>query len=104
MKRLVRQIRSYEDSIYIIDGFPISVCQITRATKSRCFRGEAGYTADIQGLLLGDKVYIHSLLSEELKWQAIDLQTPLRKNMKDSRDKAFVQQLMSARRFLENVT
>jgi hypothetical protein len=55
-------------------------------------------TAEIKGLLIGDKGYIRPLLSEELKWQHIDLQTPLRKNRKDSRDKTFVKQLMSARR------
>jgi hypothetical protein len=42
-------------------------------------------------------------LSEELKWQEIDLQTPLRKNRKDSRDKTVVKQLMSARRLVETV-
>lgn len=123
------------------------VCQITRAAKSRCFQGEAGYsycaakddkyygfeghilidsrgvicgctfanasiderdvvhemTEDIKGLLIGDKGYLRPLLSEELKWQQIDLQTPLRKNMTDSRDKTFVKQLMSARRLVETV-
>jgi hypothetical protein len=147
MKRLARQMGSYDDSIHIIDGFPMPVCQLTRAAKSRCFRGEAGYsycaskkdkyygfeghllidsrgvicgctfadaslderdvvyelTADIKGLLIGDKGYIRPLLREELKWQDIDLQTPLRKNMKDSRDKTFVKQLMSARRLVETV-
>jgi hypothetical protein len=147
MKRLARQMGSYDDRIHIIDGFPMPVCQITRAAKSRCFRGDAGYsycaakddkyygfeghiiidsrgvicgctfadasiderdvvqdmTAEIKGLLLGDKGYIRPLLSEELKWQDIDLQTPLRKNMKDSRDKTFVKQLMSARRLVETV-
>ncbi len=147
MKRLARQMGSYDDSIHIIDGFPMPVCQITRAANSRCFRGEAGYsycaakdekyygfeghiiidsrgvicgctfadasiderdvvqdmTAEIKGLLIGDKGYIRPLLSEELKWQDIDLQTPLRKNMTDSRTKTFVKQLMSVRRLVETV-
>jgi hypothetical protein len=147
MKRLAQQMGSYDDSIHIIDGFPIAVCQITRAAKSHCFRGEAGYsycaakkdkyygfeghllidsrgvicgctfadasiderdvvhelTANIKGLLIGDKGYIRPLLREELTWQDIDLQTPLRKNMKDSRDKTLVKQLMSARRLVETV-
>jgi hypothetical protein len=60
-------------------------------------------TADIRGLLIGDKGYIRPLLSEELKWQDIDLQTALRKNTKDSRDKTLVKQLMSVRRLVETV-
>lgn len=147
MRQLARQMGAYNDSIHVIDGFPMPVCQLTRAAKSRCFQGEAGYsycaakdetyygfeghliidsrgvlcgytfangsiderdvvqdmTADISGLLIGDKGYIRPLLSEELKWQDIDLQTSLRKNMKDSRDKSLVKQLMSARRLVETV-
>jgi hypothetical protein len=147
MKHLARQMGSYDDSIHLIDGFPMPVCQITRAARSRCFRGEAGYSycaakdnkyygfeghiiidsrgviggytfadasiderdvvqdmmADMKGLLIGDKGYIRPLLREQLKWQDIDLQTPLRKNMKDSRDKTFVKQLLSARRLVETV-
>ena len=147
MRQLARQMGAYNDSIHVIDGFPMPVCQLTRAAKSRCFQGEAGYsycaakdetyygfeghliidsrgvlcgytfangsiderdvvqdmTADISGLLIGDKGYIRPLLSEELKWQDIDLQTSLRKNMKDSRDKFLVKQLMSARRLVETV-
>lgn len=60
-------------------------------------------TAEIKGLPIGDKGYVRPLPSGELKWQPIDLQTPLRKNMKDSRDKTFVGQPMSARRPVETV-
>ncbi|MDP3334701.1 MAG: IS982 family transposase, partial [Methylococcaceae bacterium] len=60
-------------------------------------------TDGIHGLLIGDKGYIRPLLSEELAQQQIDLQTPLRKNMKESRPKAFVKQIMSIRRLVETV-
>jgi len=61
-------------------------------------------TAGISRLLIGDKSTTRPLLVEELTWQqAIDLQTPLRKNMQDSRDKTFVKQLMSIRRIVETV-
>ena len=28
----------------MIDGFPMPVCKITRAAKSKCFHGESGYS------------------------------------------------------------
>ena len=37
----------------------------------------------LRGLLIGDKGYIRPILVKELKEYAIDLQTPLRINMKD---------------------
>jgi len=42
-------------------------------------------------------------LKQELSEHEIDLQTPLRKNMVDTRPKSFVRQLMSARRLVETV-
>jgi len=60
-------------------------------------------TDDISGLLLGDKGYIRPLLKEELLNQGINLQTPLRKNMKDSRPKEEVAALVSTRRLVETV-
>jgi hypothetical protein len=58
----------------------------------------------VNGLLIGDRGYI----SEEVKtylrdYMGIDLQTPLRSNMKDDRDPAFVKQLMKVRRLVETV-
>jgi len=43
----------------------------------------------IQGLLIGDKGFIRPILKQELATLGIDLQTPLRKNMKDERPKSF---------------
>jgi hypothetical protein len=59
---------------------------------------------DIQGLLLGDKGYISQTLKKELiVYHHIDLQTPLRKNMVDTRDPLFVQHLIKIRRLVETV-
>ena len=147
LRQLADSMGAYNDRLHLIDGFPMPVCQLTRAAGSHCFQGEAGYsycaakdekyygfeghliissqgiisgftfanasvderdvvqdmTEGIRGLLVGDKGYIRPLLSEELKWQYLDLQTTLRKNMKDFRSKAFVKQLLSIRRLIETV-
>ena len=47
--------------------------------------------------MIGDKGYIRPSLKEELAAQEVDLQTPLRKNMIDTRPASFVQQLLSTR-------
>lgn len=57
----------------------------------------------IQGLLIGDKGVIDAKKKEELRMQEIDLQTPLRKNMKDDRSKSFVRHLFKTRRLVETV-
>ena len=44
----------------------------------------------ITGLLLGDKGYIRPVFKEGCDAVGIDLQTPLKKNMKDNRSKKFV--------------
>ena len=53
----------------------------------------------ITGLLIGDKGFISKDLDEEC--DAIDLQTPLRRNMSDPRDKEAVRRLMRVRRRIE---
>jgi hypothetical protein len=57
----------------------------------------------IYGLLIGDKGYIDKRLKEELAAKGIHLETPLRANMKDSRDPRFVRLLTSTRRLIETV-
>lgn len=57
----------------------------------------------IKGLLIGDKGYISQFLKEELDGESIELQTPLRGNMKDTRPKAWVKTLMRLRRLIETV-
>lgn len=58
----------------------------------------------MQGLLIGDKGYISQEVKTHLQDSyGIDLQTPLRSNMKDDRDPLFVAQLMKTRRLIETV-
>ena len=58
----------------------------------------------IKGLLIGDKGYISKFLQEQLLQQrSIELQTPLRRNMKDTRPKGLVKILMRVRRLIETV-
>lgn len=55
------------------------------------------------GLLLGDKGYIRPLLQEELRAQHLDLHTPLRSNMSDTRTPEQLQRLTAQRRLIETV-
>src|SRR5882724_12432264 len=58
----------------------------------------------IQGVLIGDKGYISQRLPTELMLsQPIDLETPLRANMTDTRDPVFVKNLIKVRRLVETV-
>ncbi|MTI11575.1 transposase, partial [Sansalvadorimonas verongulae] len=56
---------------------------------------------NITGLLLGDKGYIRPELETDCKLEGIDLQTPLRRNMRDDRPKCFVKLIMRIRRRVE---
>jgi hypothetical protein len=38
------QIGALEDSIHLVDGFPMPVCKYARASGTRCFKGEAGFS------------------------------------------------------------
>ena len=58
---------------------------------------------NIYGLLGADKGYLRPELTRHLESQGIDLQTPFRKNMKDSRPKDAMRTLMKARRKIETV-
>lgn len=60
-------------------------------------------TIGLIGMLLADKGYIRPQLKEDLLAQNLDLQTPLRKNMKDERPKATVSLMMNIRRKIETV-
>jgi hypothetical protein len=33
-----------EDTIHLVDSFPMPVCKYARASSSRCFKGEAGFS------------------------------------------------------------
>lgn len=144
---LAERMKALEDSIHLVDGFPMPVCKITRAPRSQCFQGAAddGYcaakdehyygfeghlmvrfegvicrytfaaanideravledmTEGLTGLLIGDKGFIRPSLKERLAKQGLNLQTSLRKNMKDPRPKSVVKLLMKTRRLTETV-
>lgn len=58
----------------------------------------------IQGLLIGDKGYISNPLHKELLVDYhVDLETPLRRNMLDTRPPDFVMSLVKIRRLVETV-
>jgi hypothetical protein len=40
---LAKRLGAYDDDIHIVDGFPIPVCVITRARRSKLFKGQAEY-------------------------------------------------------------
>lgn len=56
-----------------------------------------------KGDLIADKGLIRPELTEELRSHALQLHTPLRLNMKDSRPKRFVYKIMNVRRIIETV-
>ena len=57
----------------------------------------------IKGMLLGDKGFIRPILKEDLAHQGIELHTPLRSNMQDSRPRGFMRRAARARRLVETV-
>lgn len=57
----------------------------------------------IRGALLGDKGFIRPILTEDLSKMDIELHTPLRKNMADSRPQSLVALIVSVRRRVETV-
>jgi hypothetical protein len=58
---------------------------------------------EYKGMLIADKGLIRPALTELLASQDLNLQTPLRKNMKDPRPKPVVHQMMNMRRLIETV-
>jgi hypothetical protein len=38
------QIGAMKDSVHLVDGFPMPICKYARASGSRCFKGEAGFS------------------------------------------------------------
>ncbi|MBD2179269.1 IS982 family transposase [Pseudanabaena sp. FACHB-1998] len=59
--------------------------------------------SNIHGFLIGDKGYLSQPLKQELQTFAIDLQTPLRSNMQDSRLRWWVRLIVKVRRLIETV-
>jgi Transposase DDE domain len=63
----------------------------------------ATYAGEIKGLMIGDKGLLSKSLQEDLANHGLDLQTPLRDNMKDTRSETFVKSLLRTRRRVETV-
>ena len=82
-------------------GTPVSLGLTPANTDER----DAAYDLieAITGLLLGDKGYIRPIFKEDCEALGIDLQTPLKKNMKVDRPKSFVRLIMRVRRRIETV-
>lgn len=66
-------------------------------------RGIWDLAPSFQGLTFGDKGYLGKPLKAELMNEGIHLETPLRKNMRDDRDPAFVKRLLRSRKVVETV-
>lgn len=60
-------------------------------------------STNISGMVVGDKGYLGQELKTELASKNIDLQTPLKQNMTDTRSKAFLKWIVSTRRLVETV-
>lgn len=82
-------------------GIPVAL-QLTAANIDE---RDAAYDflGNISGMLLGDKGYIRPEFESDCKALGIDLQTPLRRNMRDGRPKSFVKLIMRVRRRIETV-
>ena len=84
-----------------------SIGVVTSATYAAANRDERDVCPElvqrIRGILLGDKGYIRPELKENLEKQGINLQTPLRDNMRDERSKSFQNWILAARRLIETV-
>lgn len=95
----------YGFSGHVVVSFSGAISGITvttaNASEREALREMIGH---IEGLLIGDKGYISGTLKEELQvYENIQLETPLRSNMKDKRSPKIVKQLMSIRRLIETV-
>ncbi len=59
--------------------------------------------SNVQGVVIGDKGYLSQFLSEQLQAHNLSLQTPLRANMHDERERSQVKLLQRVRRLIETV-
>ena len=89
---------------HLVVSFDGVICGYTFAAANIDERDILPETSEgLYGLMIGDKGLIRPELKQLLAERGLDLQTPLRKNMKDERPKAFVNQLMRVRRKIETV-
>lgn len=81
----------------VITGFNVMAANHDEAEGVyECLSGQ-------QGIMEGDKGFIRPALKEALSRVGLDLQTPLRRNMKDDRPDSQVKELMRDRRLVETV-
>jgi hypothetical protein len=81
----------------IITGFTLTAANVDERDAA------PDILQQIQGMLIGDKGYIRPELKAQLQGVSIELQTALRKNMQDTRPRAWVKLLMRVRRLIETV-
>ncbi len=74
-------------------------------TAANCDERDAAYDmlSAIEGLLIGDKGYIRPQFKADCQALGIDLQTPVRKNMAESRPRWFLRLLQRVRKRVETV-
>ena len=85
------------DAQQIVVGFSLTKANVDERNVLDNFIGK------LSGVLIGDKGLLSKTKKEELLVYGIDLQTPLRKNMTDTRPKPVLQKLMKIRRKVETV-
>lgn len=86
------------DSAGIITDFSLTAANIDERETAHDFIGK------IKGFLLGDKGFImREEMEEEFQKAGIQVETPLKKNMLDTRDKSFVWKIKKKRRLVETV-
>ena len=57
----------------------------------------------IEGDMLGDKGFLGAEFTQNIAQTGITMHTPLRDNMKDTRPKSFVKNIMNTRRYIETI-
>ena len=92
----------FQGQLVITPSGVVTSCSVTPANVSET-RGIWDVVPGVQGMILGDKGYLGKPLQQELRILGVDLETPLRSNMKDDRDPAFVRCLLRVRKTVETV-
>lgn len=144
----VTLLTDHRNGLWVVDGFPIPICNFRRAHFSRIFKGQAAYghcasknmtyygfkghlLIDASGAIigltvaaanvdereaffdlahlvsgkgLGDKGYIlRDVHKQELRRMGLELETPLRDNMHETRSPEYLRCLNKTRRIIETV-
>ena len=87
---LAEALGAFDNDIHIVDGLPIPICTLTRASRSKCLQGDAafGYCAakdmhyfglkahlviDSRGIIAGCAVTPANVDEREAAWESLDL-------------------------------